>query len=312
MADFTFIGLDVSKEFLDLAVRPAGRIWRCANTAVAFETLIPELTALAPTLIVMEATGGLELPVAAALSATGLPVVVANPRQVRDFAKATGHLAKTDKLDAQVLAQYGEALRPTPRPLPDAAQQAFSALVTRRRQLLDMLVAERNRLATAAGVVQERIRQHITWLQNELDDLELELERTVQASPVWQATETLLRSVPGVGAVTARTLLAELPELGTLAPKPLAVLVGVAPLNVDSGRKQGKRHIWGGRAEVRSALYMSTLTAVRHNPVLREFYQRLLRAGKSKMVALVAAMHKLLTILNAMVKQQTPWRAPAG
>lgn len=311
MTPSTFVGLDVSKEWLDLAVRPAGRTWRCANAPTAFAELVRELSALAPALIVLEATGGLEFPVAAALATAHLPVVVVNPRQVRDFAKASGHLAKTDQLDAKVLAHFGEALQPPLRPLPDAAQQALSALLARRRQVLDMLVAERNRLHTAAAPVHARIERHIAWLQTELDDLEVELEQALQASPVWQATENLLRSVPGVGPVTARTLLADLPELGTLDPKPLAVLVGVAPLNADSGRKQGKRHIWGGRADVRSTLYMATLSATRFNPVIRAFYQRLLKAGKRKKVALVAAMHKLLTILNAMVKQQTPWRAPA-
>lgn len=311
MTPSTFVGLDVSKDWLDLAVRPAGRSWRCANASTAFPELVRELTALAPALIVLEATGGLELPVAAALATAHLPVVVVNPRQVRDFAKASGHLAKTDQLDAKVLAHFGEALQPTPRPLPDTAHQALSALLARRRQVLDMLVAERNRLHTAAAPVRERIERHIAWLQTELDDLEVELEQSLQASPVWQATENLLRSVPGVGPVAARTLLADLPELGTLDPKPLAVLVGVAPLNADSGRPRGKRHIWGGRAEVRSALYMATMSATRFNPVIREYYQRLLQAGKLKKVALVAAMHKLLTILNAMVKQQTPWRSPA-
>lgn len=306
-----YVGLDVSKAWLDLAVRPTGRTWRCANAPGAFTALVTELTALAPALIVLEATGGLELPVAAALATAHLPTVIVNPRQVRDFAKASGRLAKTDKLDAQVLAHFGEALQPTPRPLPDAAHQALSALLTRRRQVLDMLVAERNRLSTAPAPVTARIEQHVAWLQNELDDLEVELEQALQASPLWQATEQLLRSVPGVGPVTARTLLAELPELGVLDAKPLAVLVGVAPLNADSGRRTGKRHIAGGRAEVRSALYMATLNATRFNPVIREYYQRLLRAGKLKKVALVAAMHKLLTILNAIVKQQTPWRITA-
>lgn len=306
-----FVGLDVSKDFLDLAVRPAGRTWRCANAPAAFAQLVVDLTALTPALIVLEATGGLELPVAAALATAHLPVVIVNPRQVRDFAKASGRLAKTDQLDAHVLAHFGAALQPTPRPLPAAAHQALSALLTRRRQVLDMLVAERNRLSTTQAPVTERLERHVAWLQNELDDLEVALEQALQASPIWQATAQLLCRVPGVGPVTARTLLAELPELGVLDAKPLAVLVGVAPLNYDSGRRTGKRHIWGGRAEVRSALYMATLSATRFNPVIREYYQRLLRAGKLKKVALVAAMHKLLTILNAMVKQQTPWRTPA-
>lgn len=310
-SSLVFVGIDVSKDRLDLAVQPLGRSWSCANDASAFAALRVELNALHPTLIVMEATGALELPVAAALAAANLPLAIVNPRQVRDFAKATGHLAKTDRLDAAMLAHFAAAIRPSAQTLPSAEQQHLSALLTRRRQVIEFLIAERNRLATAVPTLQERIQAHIAWLQTELEDLDSELQRCIEASPAWRTAEDLLRSVPGVGPVTARTLVAALPELGHLSPKCLAALVGVAPLNVDSGRYRGKRRIWGGRAQVRSALYMATVSGVRWNPVLREFYQRLVNAGKPKKVALIAAMHKLLTILNAMMKQQTPWRVQA-
>jgi transposase len=305
-----FVGIDVSKDHLDLAAYPTAHAWSCPNHMHSFPALVAELQTLQPQLIVLEATGGLETPVAAALAAAGLPVAIVNPRQVRDFAKAKGQLAKTDRIDAQVLAHFAAAIRPTPHGLPSAAQQQFGALMARRRQVVEMLTAERNRLHTALPAVQERIQTHIVWLETELDDLELELQRTVEQSPVWRAAEDLLQSVPGVGPVTSYTLLAELPELGHLSPKRLAVLVGVAPLNRDSGRWRGKRSIWGGRAAVRTALYMATVSGVRCNPVLREYYLRLVAAGKPKKVALIAAMHKLLTILNAMLKQQTPWRLP--
>jgi transposase len=304
-----YVGIDISKDRLDLAVQPLGRTWSCANAPHAFGALLAELTRLHPTLIVMEATGALELPLAAALASAGLPLAIVNPRQVRDFAKATGQLAKTDRLDACVLAGFAEAIHPPPQTLPSAEQQHLSALLTRRRQVIEMLVAERNRLATALPTLHERIHDHIAWLQTELDDLDLEVQRCIEASPVWRAAEDLLRSVPGVGPVTARTLLADLPELGCTTPKRLAALVGVAPLNVDSGRFRGRRRIWGGRAPLRSSLYMATVSAIRCNPVIRHFYQRLVQAGKPKKVALTAAMHKLLTILNAMMKQQAHWLA---
>jgi len=306
-----YVGIDVSKDRLDLAVRPGGRTWSCANAPSAFAALVTELQALPPRLIVMEATGALELPVAAALAAAALPLAIVNPRQVRDFAKATGQLAKTDRLDAAILAHFAEAVQPPAQTLPDAAQQHLSALLTRRRQVLDMLVAERNRLATASPAMQERIQVHLTWLQTELDDLELELQRTIEASPAWRAAEEVLRSVPGVGPVTARTVIADLPELGQTPAKRIAALVGVAPFNVDSGRLRGKRRVWGGRADVRSVLYMATVSAVRCNPVIRAYYERLVKAGKPKKVALIAALHKLLTILNAMLKQKTHWHAQA-
>jgi transposase len=306
--DTTFVGIDISKAYLDLALRPTGRTWRCANETSAFPDLVAELQPLHPTLIVMEATGALELPVAAALAAAALPFAIVNPRQVRDFAKAKGQLAKTDRIDAGILAHFAEALRPAAQTLPSAEQQHLSALLTRRRQLVEMLLAERNRMATARPSVCERIQQHILWLQTELDDLETELQHCIESSPAWRVADERLRSVPGIGPVTARTLVADLPELGHLSHKRLAALVGVAPLNVDSGRYHGQRRVWGGRLHVRRTLYMATVSAVRCNPVLRAFYTHLVNAGKPKKVALIAAMHKLLTILNAMMKQQTSWQ----
>jgi len=303
-----FVGIDVSKERLDTALRPSSERWATPNEARGISTLCRRLQPLAPALIVLEATGGLELPVVGALAAAGLPVVVVNPRQVRDFAKATGQLAKTDILDAAVLAHFAEAVRPPVRPLPDAATQALDALLTRRRQLLDMRTAEQNRLGSAPQPVRKEIQAHLTWLDRRLAHLDTELGRTIRESPVWRAQDDLLQSVPGVGPVLARTLLAGVPELGTLNRKQIAALIGVAPLNRDSGTKRGRRSVSGGRASVRAVLYMGALTASRCNPVIQAFYARLRAAGKATKVALTACMHKLLLILNAMVKHQTPWR----
>jgi transposase len=269
---------------------------------------VTRLQALAPALVVVEATGGLESPLVAALAAAGVPVVVINPRQARDFAKATGQLAKTDAIDAAVLAHFAEAVRPTPRPLPDAATQELRAFLGRRRQLVDMLTTERTRYPRAPASIQAAIQEHITWLEQQVARLDRDLDQRLQASPVWRATDTLLRSVPGVGPVLSRTFLAQVPELGTLNRQKIAAIVGVAPFNRDSGTLRGKRTIWGGRAPVRAVLYMATLVATRHNPVIQTFYRRLLAAGKAKKVALTACMRKLLTILNAMVKSQTPWQ----
>jgi transposase len=308
------VGIDVAKARLDVAVRPgaaAGRTWHAPNDEPGIATLVEQLAALAPTLVVLEATGGLEIPAAAALAGAGVPVAVVNPRQVRDFAKAVGQLAKTDALDAQLLARFGEVVRPTPRPLPDADAQALAALVARRRQVLAMLTAERQRLGTARPPVRDRVQAHIAWLEQELADLDDDLHHRVRESVIWREREDLLRSVPGIGPIVATTLLAELPELGTLDRKRIAALVGVAPLNRDSGTLRGKRLVWGGRGRVRTALYMAALVAVRHNPLLRPFYARLLAAGKPKKVALTACMHKLLLILNAIVRAGMPWRQPA-
>ncbi len=307
-----FVGIDVAQATLEIAVRPTGESWQVANDEVAFGALVDRLCELAPTLIVLEATGGIQLPVVGALAAAGLPVVAMNPRQVRDFAKATGKLAKTDRIDAQVLAHFADAVRPEVRPLPDAATRELAILVARRRQLLEMRVAEQNRSRGVPPRIRAQIREHITWLNRCLAELDRELGQLVRSSPVWRERVDLLRSTPGVGPVLSATMLADLPELGTLSHKQIAALVGLAPLNQDSGKKRGKRVVWGGRASVRGALYMATLVATRRNPVIRAFYQRLLATHKPKKLALTACMHKLLTILNAMVRRQTRWAPPAA
>jgi transposase len=256
---------------------------------------------------VLEATGGYEAPVVAALTVARLPVVVINPRQARRFAESTGRLAKTDRLDAAVLAHFADAIRPEVRPLPDAQTQALAALVDRRRQLIAMRTAEQNRLELAGPAVARDIRQHIVWLDRRIDRSEQELAAAIAASPVWQAKDDLLRSAPGIGPAVSRTLLGELPELGALPGRRIAALVGVAPVARDSGRRTGERAIAGGRAGVRAALYMAILSAVRYNPLVRAFYARLRAAGKAIKVAQVAAMRKLLVILNAMVRDNKPW-----
>jgi transposase len=291
-------------------VRPTGAHWQVPNDPAGADALAGRLGALGPALVVLEATGGLERLAAAALAAAGLPVAVVNPRQVRDFARAVGQLAKTDALDAQLLARFGEAVRPPPRPLPDAEQQALTALLARRRQVVTMLTAERQRRDVARPPVRERVQAHVAWLEGELAALDADLGRALRASPVWRAKEDLLRSVPGVGPVVATTLLAELPELGTLDRKRIAALVGLAPLACDSGTQRGKRVVWGGRGRVRTALYMAALAGIRFNPVVRAFYRRLLAAGKPKKVALTACSHKLLLILNAILQAGAPWRPP--
>lgn len=303
-----YVGIDVASAELVVAVRPTGEGWSVPNDDAGGATVVRRLRLLAPAVIVLEATGGYERAVVAALAAAGLPVVVANPRQVRDFARATGQLAKTDQVDAAVLALFAERVHPEPRALPDAATQALDAVLTRRRQLLDMLTAERNRLAQAVPAVRRDVQAHIRWLERRLADLDRDLDALIQHSPVWRATDNLLRSVPGVGPVVSRTLLGALPELGALTHKQIAALAGVAPMARDSGLWRGRRRITGGRAAVRATLYMAALVATRHNPIIRRFYQRLLAAGKPKKVALTACMHKLLTILNAMVRANAVWR----
>ncbi|MDH5537602.1 MAG: IS110 family transposase [Betaproteobacteria bacterium] len=275
-----------------------------------FGELVGRLGRLTPTLLVCEATGGYERAVVAAVAAAGVPVVVANPRQVRDFARGTGQLAKTDRIDAGLLALFAERVRPTPRPLGDAATQLLDALLTRRRQLLEMLVAEKNRLGFAPRPLHRGIRQHIRWLERRVDEVTAELAAQIEASPVWRAKEDLLRSVPGVGPIVSATLLGELPELGTLSHKQIATLVGVAPLARDSGTLRGKRMVYGGRAPVRTALFLAALCGRRWNPQLKVFYERLIAAGKPKKVALIACARKLLTILNAMVRDGERWALP--
>ena len=288
-------------------MRPSAEKLSVSNDEAGIQALVKRLSELKPVLIVLEATGGLERSVSGTLGSAQLPVVVVNPRQVRDFAKALGQLAKTDRIDAEVLARFAEAIRPPLRPLPDKVSLELRSLIARRRQLIEMMVAEKNRLSTASKAVRKRIEAHIRWLETELDRADKDLDHSIRQSPIWCENEDLLRSVPSVGPVVSRTLLAELPELGRLNRKQIAALVGIAPLNCDSGTFRGRRGIWGGRATVRAVLYMAALVASRRNSVIRNFYKRLRDKGKAPKVALVACMHKLLTILNAMIKHKTRW-----
>ncbi len=305
----TYVGIDVSKATLDVALLPGGETFAVPNDEDGIQALVEKLHETIPTLAVVEATGGLERPLVAALFASSIASAVVNPRQARDFAKAIGKLAKTDKIDAGVLARFAEAVRPKPKAPPEAEALEFQAILARRRQLIQMMVAEKNRLtASASRKVRARLEAHIRWLEKELGRVDRDLDEAIEESPTLKENEALLKSVPGVGPVLCRTLLAELPELGSLSPRELSALVGVAPLNRDSGTFRGRRGVWGGRARVREALYMAALIASRHNPHIKEFYERLLSAGKPKKVALVACMRKLLTILNAMMRDRTLWR----
>jgi transposase len=305
------IGIDVAKAELVIAARPSGERWAVANDERGIRTLVERLQREPPELVVLEATGGYELLCVGALAAAALPVVVVNPRQVRDFAKATGQLAKTDRIDADVLALFAERVRPAVRPLPDADAQELDALLARRRQLLEMLQAERNRLGQVFGrgkpLVKKSLKAHITYLERELRTADTDLGAMVRESPAWREKDDLLRSVPGVGPVLSLTLLAELPELGRLTRREIAKLVGVAPLSRDSGTLRGRRFVQGGRAGVRAVLYMGALVATKRNAIIRAFYQRLLAAGKPKKLALVACMRKLLTILNTMARTHQRW-----
>jgi transposase len=302
-----FVGIDVAKDALDVAVRPTDQSWRVANTAEGIAELVTTLAARAPAGIVLEPSGGYEHDVAAALGIAGLPVAVVNARQVRDFAKATGQLAKTDRLDARILARFAEAVRPEPRPLPDAAAEELRSLLVRYQQVVSMTTAEKNRLKTANRAVRSHIKAHIAWLESQRDELDAELRTRLKASPIWREKEDLLRSIKGIGPIASFTLLAALPELGRLTHKEIAALAGLAPLARDSGTLRGKRTIWGGRAKVRRGLYMAAVAAARYNPVIRAFYQRLLARGKAKKLALTACMHKLLIICNAVLRTRTPW-----
>ena len=302
-----FVGIDLSQAHLDVALSAPKQFWTVANNATGRNVLIKRLKPLKPQIVVLEASGGLERPVAQALRAVGLPVAVVNPRRVRDFARASGILAKTDRLDAAVLARFAQMMEPEAQPEPDEAQTQLKELLLRRRQLLGMITAERNRRRTAPPWMQAELEEHLAWLQERLEALDERIKALQQLSSAWRERTALLESVPGVGAVTSATLLGCLPELGQLDNKRIAALVGLAPFNRDSGTLRGRRTIWGGRAMVRSALYMSAVSAIRHNEVIRAFYTRLRAAGKAAKVALVACMRKLLVILNAMVKHGTPW-----
>ncbi len=305
-----FVGIDVAKRELVVAVRPSGERWTVATDPASVAGLVERLRAMPVALIVLEPTGGYEIAIVAALSAAQLPVAVVNARQVRKFAAAIGKLAKTDAIDAAVLAHFAEAVKPEVRPLADDLTQTLQGWLGRRRQLLEMLHAEEQRLVMATRAVRPQIQQHIEWLRAQVRDTNDQLQAQIRSSSVWREHEDLLRSVPGVGPVLATTLLADLPELGRLNRKQIAALVGVAPLNRDSGQYRGRRRTWGGRAPVRATLYMATVASVRCNPVIRAFYERLCAAGKPKKLALTACMRKLLTILNAMMHRQARW-APA-
>lgn len=303
-----YLGLDVAKDTVVLASEPAGLRGEFATDATGLTALVAQCQAQPVTLIVLEATGGYEAPIVAALAEAGLPLIVVNPRQVRDFAKALGILAKTDAVDAGVLALFGARVQPAPRALPDAAHQELQALLLRRRQLLDMLHAEKLRVPRSRGRVRANLRSHITWLERSLDDTDDQVRQLIEASPLWRVKDQLLQSVPGVGPKLASTLLGLVPELGRLDRRQIAALVGVAPLARDSGTLRGRRTCWGGRAPVRTVLYMTALVAARYNPILRPFYQKLRAAGKPAKVALIAVARKLLVLLNAMLRDGQPWR----
>jgi transposase len=303
-----FVGIDVSKEQLDVAL--CGRVtrgWSVRYDDTGVQALVKELRKLTPTLVVFEATGGQETHIVAAIATAAMPLAVVNPRQVRDFARATGELAKTDAIDARILALFAERIRPEVRALPDDQARELDALMARRRQLVGIRVGECNRLYQAAPVVRSSVAEHIAWLDARIDEVDAELQKRIRESSVWREKDRLLQSTPGVGQTTSMSLLAGVPELGTLNRQKVSKLVGIAPLNCDSGKFRGKRKIWGGRADVRAVLYMATLSATQHNPVIREFYQRLLARGKLKKVALVACMRKLLSILNRMLQDGTTW-----
>ena len=309
MEHLCFVGIDVSKAHLDVYVRPSGESFRVSHDDAGFVTLIARVRPFTPTVVVLEATGGYEVTVAAALAGARLPVAVINPRQIRDFARATGQLAKTDALDARVIARFAEAVRPIARPLPDEQARALGDMVARRRQLVDMLCAEQNRrrLLRDQGL-QRHLEAHIAWLDDAISRLEADLTTLIRSTPIWREADELLRSVPGVGRVTSCALIADLPELGHLDRRRIAALAGLAPVARDSGAFRGRRMIVGGRAHVRRILYMATVAAIKYNPVIRAFFHRLVAAGRPGKVAVIAAMRKLLTILNAMLRDRRPWQ----
>jgi transposase len=303
-----FVGIDVAKNSMEVAVYEGKEHWEYANDENGLAKLMANIKRLAPTLVVMEATGGYEITVAAELQSRGYPVAVMNPRVIRDFAKSMGILAKTDLLDARVIARYAATIRPAPRTLPDFETQKMGTILMRRRQVIAMLTAEKNRYYQAGPAVKARIKEHIEFLERELDDINKELRKMVEENPEWKEKNAIVQSVPGVGPNLATTLLADFPELGTLNRKKTAALIGVAPLNRDSGKSRGKRIVWGGRNSVRNATYMATFVAIRFNPLLKAFFERLKAAGKPHKVAMVACMRKLLCILNTMIKNHTLWQ----
>jgi transposase len=305
----TVIGIDVAKEHLDVHVRPTDEAWRVSNDDAGLSTLVTRLRALRPLVIVLEASGGYEVPLTATLASAALPLAVVNPRQIRAYARAVGQLAKTDRLDAHVIARFAEAVRPAARPVPDEQARALGELIARRRQLVDMLVAEQNRRTLVRDRrLQRHVEAHIAWLEEALRRLDHDLTTLIRTTPAWRETDDLLRSVPGIGPVTACTLIADLPELGRLDRRRIAALAGLAPFARDSGLFRGRRVITGGRPQVRRVLYMATLSAIRFNPTIRAFHQRLVTAGRPGKVAVTAAMRKLLTILNAMLRDRRPWQ----
>jgi transposase len=305
-----FVGIDVSKDRLDVHVRPSGDAFAVARNGKGLDSLVARLAALTPALVVLEATGGFEITVAAALAAAGLPLVVVNPRQIRDFARAIGRLAKTDALDAEAIALFAEGVRPQPRAVPDEQARHLAALVARRRQIVEMAVTEGNRRRQARDRrLAKRIDAHLAWLQKELTSIEADLDDTIRGTPAWREKEDLLTAVPGIGPITARIVLADLPELGALDRRRIAALVGVAPINRDSGAMRGRRMIAGGRTGVRKVLYMATLTAIRRNPPIKALYDRLVQAGRPKKLAITACMRKLITILNAIIRDRAAWKS---
>ena len=306
-SDRGYVGIDVSKASLDVHVLPSGEHWTCGTDDASLDDLASRLNGLSPSKVVMEATGGFERPIAGLLLASGLEVAVVNPRHVRDFAKSIGRLAKTERLDAQLIALFAERVQPKARPLPDEEHQQLEALLGRRRQIVQMTTAEKNRQKRATLTVRARIELHLDWLKRELKALDDDLSGMIRQNSVWRPKDDVMRSTPGVGRVFSMTALSLLPELGKVNDKEIAALVGVAPFNADSGTTRGRRIVWGGRLKVRQVLYMATLAAIRHNPVIRDFYRRLTDAGKPKKLAIVACMRKLLTILNAMMKSNTHW-----
>jgi transposase len=303
-----FVGVDVSKDSLDVAIGAQKDIITFANDQKGVDSLVKKIRRIDAQLTVFESTGGYELLAASSLAEVGLAVVIVNPRQVRNFAKATGILAKTDAIDARVIAHFAEAVKPEVRPLKDRQTSELTALVTRRRQIIEMIVAEKNRLKLANKRNKKDIKDHIQWLEKRLDKIETDIGKMIQSSPIWRCKDDILRSVPGIGPITSATLICDLPELGVLSPKKIAMLAGLAPLNCDSGKYKGRRRIWGGRGSVRSILYMATLAAIRCNPAIKGFYQRLIAAGKCHKVAATACMRKLLIIANAMLRDQTLWQ----